>query len=67
MALEKIINPGLVKALFSNSHEHVKFAFVGNHIERYRNIRNTVSIKFKSNLILLFRIKKSTPKNHNLT
>lgn len=58
MALEKIINPGLVKALFSQSHEHVKFAFVGNHIERYRNIRKMVSFS----KLLILQNKKIDPK-----
>jgi hypothetical protein len=43
MALEKIISRRLVNAMFQNSHHHIKFAFVGNHIERYRNIRQLVS------------------------
>ena len=43
MGLGRIINANLVKAMFGPSHEHVKFAFVGNHINRYIKLKNIVS------------------------
>lgn len=39
-SLIPLINKSMARKLFPN--DHIKFAFVGNHIDRYKKLRNHV-------------------------
>lgn len=43
MHIEHIITPKLLTNLFPKSNVHIKYAFFGAHIDRYRNLGKIVS------------------------
>jgi hypothetical protein len=46
--MDHLITPRIITNLFPKSNVHVKFAFFGAHIDRYRKLGKMVSIIFKS-------------------
>ena len=46
--MKNLINAKLVRSLFPESNQFVRYAFVGNHINRYRRIDKAVSQQIKN-------------------
>ena len=55
--MDHLITPRLITNLFPKSNEHIKFAFFGAHIDRYRKIGKLVSIYF-TNKLNIFTLEK---------
>ena len=55
--MDHLITPRLITNLFPKSNEHIKFAFFGAHIDRYRKIGKLVSIYFTNKLNIFIKEK----------